>query len=287
LSKQVSKEKRETVQETVELLNKYDVVAAADLFKVSSRMLQDMRQMLRDQLTFKVVKNTLMTRSMEETKKEGREEFMNQVSGPNVFLFTNSNPFKVAMVLDKNKIKVFAKPGDKAMKDIILRQGNTGLSPGPLIGKFGALGVRTRIEAGNIWVTQDTIVARKEREINEDLADLLQRMGMREAEMSLRIKAVYEKGEIIPGEDLILNIDDYLSKLKQAASGAFQVAVQASYFTSETVTTILTKAIHQARTVALEAEWATNDTIELLIAKANSQAANLARKISEVQAKSN
>lgn len=284
MSSHIPIEKTETVQETVELLNEYDIVAAADLNKVTSAMLQDMRRQLRGRLRFKVLKNTLMRISMEQAGKESYDAFMEQVAGPNVFMFTNGNPFKVAMELDANRVRVFAKAGDLALDNIVLSAGNTGLSPGPLIGKFGVLGVRTRIEGGNIWVVQDTTVCKAGEPINEDLVDLLQRMGVRASEMGLRVKAVYERGDIIPGDALILDLDDYRSRLEQAIGGAFKVAVEAAYFTPATVPTILAKAFQQARSVALEAEWATRDTAELLIAKANSQARSLASAVGKKMA---
>ena len=279
MSSHIPSEKIETVQETVELLKEYDVIAAADLNKVSSAMLQDVRRQLRGRLRFKVLKNTLMRISMEEAGKEGYDEFIEQAAGPNVFMFTNGNPFRVAMELDANKVSVFAKAGDIAMDNIVLSAGNTGLSPGPLIGKFGVLGVRTRIEAGNIWVVQDTTACRAGEPINEDLADLLQRMGIRVSEMGLRVKTVYERGDVIPGDALILDLDDYRSRLEQAIGGAFKVAVEAAYYTPATVPTILAKAFQQARSVALESEWPTKDTIKVLIAKAHSQARTLASKV--------
>jgi large subunit ribosomal protein L10 len=284
MSSHIPPEKTETVQETVELLKEYDVIAAADLNKVTSSMLQDMRRQLRGRLRFKVLKNTLMRISMEEAGKEGYDEFIEQAAGPNVFMFTNGNPFRVAMELDANKVSVFAKAGDIAMDDIALSAGNTGLSPGPLIGKFGVLGVRTRIEAGNIWVVQDTTVCRAGEPINEELVDLLQRMGIRVSEMGLRVKTVYERGDVIPGDALILDLDDYRSRLEQAIGGAFKVAVEAAYYTPATVPTILAKAFQQARSVALESEWPTKDTIELLITKAHSQARSLASKVGKKMA---
>jgi large subunit ribosomal protein L10 len=284
MSSHIPSEKIETVQETVELLKEYDVIAAADLNKVSSAMLQDMRRQLRGRLHFKVLKNTLMRISMEKAGKEGYDEFIEQAAGPNVFMFTNGNPFRVAMELDANKVSVFAKAGDIAMDEIVLTAGNTGLSPGPLIGKFGVLGVRTRIEAGNIWVAQDTTVCRAGEPINEDLADLLQRMGIRVSEMGLRVKTVYERGDVIPGDALILDLDDYRSRLEQAIGGAFKVAVESAYYTPATVPTILAKAFKQARSVALESEWPTRDTIEALIAKAHSQARSLASNVGKKMA---
>jgi len=284
MSSHIPSEKYETVHETVELINQYEIIAAADLNKVSSAMLQDMRKQLRGRHKFKVIKNTLMRISMEEAGKEGTQEFIDTVSGPNVFLFTNGNPFKIAMELDANKVKVFAKPGDIAMNDIVMSAGNTGLSPGPLIGKFGVLGVRTRIESGNIWVAQDTTVCKKGEAISEDLADLLQRMNVRAAEMGLSIKAVYEKGDVLLGENLVLDLDEYRTQLEQAVGGAFKVAVEAAYVTPETLPSIIAKAVQQARSVAVEAEWPTAQTIELLIAKADAQAKGLASKVGKKMA---
>ncbi|MFH2111263.1 MAG: 50S ribosomal protein L10 [Candidatus Bathyarchaeota archaeon] len=286
MSSHIPQEKTETVQETVELLKGYDVIAAADLNKVNSGMLQDMRRQLRGRLEFKVLKNTLMRISMEEAGKKGGDGFMEMVSGPNVFLFTNGNPFRVAMELESNKVKVFAKAGDVALNEITISAGNTGLSPGPLIGKFGALSVRTRIEAGSIWVVQDTVVVRKGQVINDDLADLLQRMGVRASEMGLRIKAVYERGEIIPGDALILDLGAYRRNLEAAIGNALKVAVEAAYVTPVTAPTILAKAFQQARAVAVEAEWPTPDTIELLVAKANAQARSLASRVGKKMAQS-
>ena len=243
-----------------------------------------MRKQLRGRHKFKVIKNTLMRISMEEAGKEGTQEFIDTVSGPNVFLFTNGNPFKIAMELDANKVKVFAKAGDIAMNDITMQAGNTGLSPGPLIGSFGVLGVRTRIEAGNIWVAQDTVVCKKGEEIRDELADLLTRMGIRASEMGLSIKAVWEKGEVIPGEALVLDLSEYRTKLENAIGSAFKVAVEAAYVTPETAPTILSKAAQQAMAVAVEAEWPTEETIELLIAKATAEAKSLASEVGKKMA---
>ena len=284
MSSNIPSEKKQAVQEAVELINQYQIIAAADLTKVSSSMLQDMRKQLRGNHLFRVVKNTLMRIGMEQAGKEGTREFIDSISGPNVFLFTNGNPFKVAMELDANKVKVFAKADDVAMDDIMLQAGNTGLSPGPLIGKFGVLSVRTRIQAGNIWVVQDTVVRKKGEVIGEDLADLLTRMGIRASEMGLSIKAVWENGEVISGESLILDLDEYRSMLEQAIGGAFKVAIEAAYATPETAPTILAKAAQEAIAVAVEAEWPTEKTIELLIAKASAEAKSLASQVGKKMA---
>jgi large subunit ribosomal protein L10 len=165
-----------------------------------------------------------------------------------------------------------------------MQAGNTGLSPGPLIGSFGTLGVRTRIEGGNIHVAQDTVVCKKGEEISEELADLLSRMGVRASEMGLSVKAVWEKGEVILGDALILDMSEYKSKLENAIGNAFKVAVEAAYVTPETAPTILSKAAQQAMAVAVEAEWPNDETIALLIAKASAEAMSLASKVGKKMA---
>ena len=61
---QVSLEKQKLVDETAKLLGEYNIIGAADLTKVGSGMLQDMRRLLRGQVLIKGIKNTLMEKAM-------------------------------------------------------------------------------------------------------------------------------------------------------------------------------------------------------------------------------
>ena len=275
----VSEEKIRIVESTIELLKQYEIIGAADLYKVGSMMLQDLRRQLRGQIAVKCVKNTLMRIAMEKADLPGVEEFLSRIAGQNLFIFSNGNPFKLAMMLHRNKVKVFAKPGDIALSTIVIPAGNTGLSPGPILSKFGALGVRTRIEGGNIWVVNDTEVAKPGDVITPDLADILTRMGIRAAEMGLEIKAVYERGTIIPREELILDLESYRDQLTKAYADAFQVALKAAYPTPQTVPALLALAAQNARQVALEAGYAAPETVRDLLVKAHAQALALERLV--------
>ena len=280
----VSEEKLGIVDSTAELLKGYEIIGAADLNKVGSSMLQDLRKQLRGRVTVRGIKNTLMRIAMEEAGLEGSEEFMDRIKGQNIYIFSNGNPFRLAMTLHRNKVRVFAKAGDTALEEIIIPSGNTGLSPGPIISKFGTLSVRTRIESGNIWVVNDTQVAKTGDAISPDLSDLLTRLGIRASEMGLEIKAVYERGVVIPREDLILDIGAYRDRLARAWSDAFQVALKAEYATVETTATLLSLAAQKARNVALKAGYMTSETAAELIARANTQAVSLAKAVGRAQA---
>lgn len=276
---QVSEQKAAVVEKTVDLLKKYDVIAAANLYKVQSGMLMDLRKNLRGQLEIKTVKNTLMRISMEKAEKPATKEFMKAVEGQNMFLFTNGNPFKLAMDLEKSKVESFAKAGDKALKELTIPAGNTGISPGPMISKFGGLGIKTRIEAGNIWVIADTVIAEKGDVITADMADLLQRLGIKAAQSGLSLKCVYEKGMIIPGSELVLDVPSYRKQLMEAAGGAFQIALVGEYVTATTTPMLVTMAFQNAKRVAIEAGIITPETAAEIISKANAQAKSLQEKV--------
>jgi large subunit ribosomal protein L10 len=280
---QVSAEKIAIVDSTVKLLDEYKLIGAADLTKVGSGMLQDLRKQLRGQVTIKGIKNTMMRISMEKVGLQGTDGFLAQIKGQNIYIFSNGNPFRLAMTLHKNKVRVFAKAGDTALEDLVIPAGNTGLSPGPIISKFGGLSIRTRIEAGNIWVVSDTEVAKAGDEISADLADLLTRLGVRASEMGLEIKAVYEDGVVISKEELILDIGVYSERFTRAYSEAFQVALNVAYVTPVTVMPLISLAAQNVRKLALESAWVTPETGAELVARANAQALNLAKAVGRAQ----
>lgn len=276
---QVSGLKTEVVDQTVNLLKKYDVIAAANLYKVGSAMLMDLRKNLRGQIEIKAIKNTLMRISMDKAEKLGVKEFIKAVEGPNIFLFTNGNPFKLAMDLEKSKVESFAKEGDKALKELTIPAGNTGISPGPMIAKFSSIGIKTRIEGGNIWVVSDTVIADKGDIITADMADLFQRLGIKAAQSALSIKIVYENGVIIPGNKLMLDIPSYRKRLIEAYDFAFQIALKGSYVSVASAPTLLSIAFQNAKTVAVSAGYITSETGTEIIANAFAKAKSLQAKV--------
>ena len=84
-------EKQKVVDDTVKLLGEYSIIGAADLTKVGSGMLQDMRRQLRDQVLIKGIKNSLMEKAMEKAGLVGLDDFKDQIKGQNVYLFSNGN----------------------------------------------------------------------------------------------------------------------------------------------------------------------------------------------------
>ncbi len=142
-----------------------------------------------EQVHMKVIKNTLMKLAIENNEgKPELKKLVEHLQGSNVFLFTNLNPFKLALLLEKGKVKTTAKAGDMAAFDVIVPAGNTGQPPGPIISQLNAVGLPTKIESGSVWISKDTLVVRKGEVISEKLASVLSKLGIKPVEAGLSRK---------------------------------------------------------------------------------------------------
>jgi large subunit ribosomal protein L10 len=223
----------------------------------------------------RVLKNTLTKiaiEAMEETELKKLEQYL---EGSNVFLFTNLNPFKLALLLEKGKVKTTAKSGDIAAFDVVIPAGNTGQPPGPIISQLNAVGLPTRIESGSVWVSKDTLVVRKGEAINERLAAVLSKLGIKAVEAGLSMRAVFDEGLIITGDQLKLDLEGTRKSLEQSRAEAFALSLSIAYPTSETITVLLQTAQQKAFALSLNAAVPTKETIADLLRKAHAEMLSL------------
>ena len=274
--------KADKVKEVTELLSKYNAVAIASLEKVRAAQLQKLKKKLQDSAYLRVVKNSLMSRAVSEVEgKKDIKQLEEFLTGPNLYLFTNLNPFKLTILLEKSRVKASARAGDLAAFDVNVPAGNTGLPPGPIISQFTAVGLRTRIEAGSVWVSKSTTVVKKGEPISLQLSSLLSKLGIKPVEVGLSLRVVYDDGVIIPEEDLKLDIDDFKQSLQDAYQYAFNLSIEAAIPLPENIGYLIRKANQEAYSLAINAEITNKDTIKDLIRKANMEMQSLSKKLDE------
>ena len=281
LEKKVKDWKKAEVEELAKLIENYKVVALSDLYKVKTAQIQELRKRFGDEVKFRCVKNTLARFALKKVseKKPGVEKLEEYLKGSNLFIFTNISPFKLSILFEKNKINLPASAGDVAPEDIVVPEGNTGMSPGPVISELSDVGLPTKIESGSIWITRDTVVARKGEVISAKLASILSRLGIKPIKAGLTLKAAYEDGLIHPGEVLQINLDRYVEDFKEAVSFAYNLAVNAGYPTPETLPILLSKALNEARNLAIHAMVFEKETLPIVLGKAYSEGVILAKKL--------
>ena len=278
-SQQVLLQKARQVEEIKKLLSQYRVIGIASLEKVRAAQLQELKRKLEKEVVMKVFKNTLVKRAIDELGDPKLKKLEEYLTGPNIFLFTNMNPFKLSILLEKNKVRAVAKAGDKASFDVVVPAGNTGLSPGPVISQFSTVGIPTRIESGSVWVNKDTLVCRKGEVISLQLANILSKLGIKAVEIGLSLKVVYDDGYIITEEDLAVDLDEIRKSIEEAHSYAFNLSINAAIPIPENIGLLLQKAHQEAYFLAVNAAIPTKETIGDLLRKAHAEALALSQKI--------
>ncbi len=277
-SQQVLQEKSSEVEAIKDIFKEYKSVGIASLKKVRASQLQELKKSMAGKVYLRVLKNTLIKIALEEMNKAELKKLEEYLEGSNVFLFTDLNPFKLALMLERGKVKTTAKSGDIAADDVVIPASNTGQPPGPVISQLNAVGLPTKIENGSVWVSKDTLVVRRGEPINERLAGVLSKLGIKAVELGISMRAVFDNGMMITGDQLKVDIKATKQSVETSNQEAFALALSIGYATKETIKPLLQTAHQKAIALSVGAAIPTKETIADLIRKANAEATSISDK---------
>src|SRR5947209_16533526 len=133
-------------QQLQELPKKYNVIALVRMEKVRSSQLLPLRKKFKGQVEIVSIKDKIAQKALAGLKMPSIEKMVDKLVGQCVLMFTNMSPFKLNILLGKNKIMMPARAGDIASIDVIIKAGNTGITPGPILTDFKEAGVATKID---------------------------------------------------------------------------------------------------------------------------------------------
>ncbi|MEM0473787.1 MAG: 50S ribosomal protein L10 [Zestosphaera sp.] len=269
-------EKEVVVNEIKKLLSTYKTLGVVSLEGVSARELAEIKKSLSKYGVVKVLKNTIVIRALRELSLPSLEEFLNFLTGPNLFIFTNLNAFMLANLVDKVVVLRYVKPGEKAPADIYVPEGPTGIPPGPMMSVFGKLKIRTMVREGIIWIAKESKVASAGDVVSPELASLLRKLDIKAYPVKLSIKAVLDEGVVIPAEKLKLDIESFKKELLAAVQTSRIVAVETALPLPEVMPEIIVKAYMRAVNLACEIGYVTPETTHLVLRSAVSKAQTLA-----------
>ena len=274
-SQQILQAKNNEVEEIKTILKSYNAIGIASLKKVRSSQLQELKKKLSGKVSMKVFKNNLLKFALDSLNDNDLNKIEDYISGSNIYLFTNLNPFKLALLLEKGKIKTIAKTGDKAAMDITVPEGNTGQPPGPIISLLNSAGLPTRIQSGSVWISKDTFVAKKGDVINERVSGVLAKLGIKAVELGLAMRAVLDNGLMIPGDALNIDLEETKNNLITSYNEAFALSLEIAYPTSENTVILLQTAHQKAFILSLNAAIPNQTNIADLIKKAHTEMLSL------------
>ena len=272
------KKKAQMYQQMQELPKKYSVLALVRMEKVRASQLLPLRKKLQGEVEIFSVKDKVARLALEKTGVTGIDKFVEKLEGQCLFMFTNMSPFKLNVLLGKNKVMLFARGGDTASMDVIIPPKNTGIAPGPMLTDFKENGIATKIDQGTIWIMKETIPVKKGESISEKLAGLLAKLDIKAIEAGIVLNAALEEGLVYQQEEMIIDVEKFRNDLAQAHQRAISLSIEAAYITADNIEQILSKAAQSARSVSTEAGYLTEDTKEQVLQKAHGQAQGVASK---------
>lgn len=272
VAKTYSKKKVQMYNNLLELTKQYKIIALIKMEKVRATQLMQVRKNFRDRLKIMMTKNSVAKKALQTVDIKGMDKIMEALDGQRAFMFTNMDPFKLSLTLDKSKIYLPAKGGDVATDEIVIPAGNTGIPPGPVLSEFKEAKVATKIDAGSIAVSEDTVVATPGDVISHKLAALLSKLNVKPIKAGMSIYLALQDGVFYSNEDLRIDVDEARQELLASFNSALALAVDASYVAKESIEHLLRKAFSNARSLSINAGYVTPDTVKDTLASANVKA---------------
>lgn len=272
------KRKAQMYQQLIEIPKKYKVVALVKINKVRASQILPLRKALKGEVEFVCVKDKIAKKALEKLNIAGIKGISDELTGQCLFIFTNMSPFKLNVLLAKNKIMMAARGGDVASVDIVVPAKNTGIAPGPMLTEFKEAGIPTKIDQGTIWIQKDTTPVKKGEIINEKLAALLGKLDIKPVEAGISLYTALEEGLKYSAEEMIVDVEKIRNTFAQFHQEAVSLSIEAAYVTKENINQILSKASQSARSLSIESGFMTDETKEQILQKAHGQAQSLASK---------
>jgi large subunit ribosomal protein L10 len=272
------KRKAQMYQQLLEVPKKYKVIAIVKINKVRASQILPLRKALKGDVEFVCVKDRVAQKALEKLNIVGIKGISEELTGQCLFLFTNMSPFKLNVLLSKNKIMMAARGGDIASVDIVVPAKNTGIAPGPMLTEFKEAGIPTKIDQGTIWIQKDTTPVKKGETINEKLAALLGKLDIKPVEAGISLYTALEEGLKYAAEEMVVDVAKVRNAFTQFHQEAVSLSIEAAYVTAENINQILSKAAQSACSVSVESGFMTDETKEQILQKAHSQAKSVSTK---------
>ncbi len=270
------KRKTQMYQQLQELPKQYKVLAIVKMTKVRASQILPLRKKLKGEVEFVSIKDKIAQKALEKVDTPGIKEMIGELTGQCLFMFTNMSPFKLNVLLAKNKIMLAARGGDISSIDIVVPEKNTGIAPGPMLTEFKEAKIPTKIDQGTIWISKETTPVKKGGVINQKLAALLGKLDIKPVEAGIALYSAIEDGLKYSQDELVIDVEKIREEFAQAHQQAVSLSIEAAYVTPENIGQILSKAAQSARSVSIESGFMTDDTKEQILQKADSQAKALA-----------
>ena len=245
--------------------------------KVRATQLLPLRKKFKGEVEILSIKDKVAKKALEGLDIPGIKKLAEKLVGQCLFMFTNMTPFKLNVILGKNKVMLPARGGDTASKDVLIKAKNTGIPPGPILTDFKEAKIPTKIDQGTIWIMKDTVAVKKGEVISEKLATLLGKLDVKPVEAGISLYSALEDGHVFEKDELVVDIEKYRRDFLKAYQEAASLSIESAYVAPDNIKQILARAARSSHSVATKSGYLTDDNRLEILQRANASAHALVR----------
>ena len=278
--KNLTREQKEEIVDDFEgMIDEYSVIGLLDMNNLPSKQLQQIKKEMKDFAVVRMSRKTLMDIALEDSDKDGIDALETNEAVQPAFIFSKKDPFQLYSLIQANQTSAAADGGEIAPNDIEIPEGDTGIGPGPMLGKLQGAGAQVQVDDGSIHVQNPAVIVEAGDEITADDAEILNQLGIEPLQIGLDLVIAYSDGEVFTSEELDIDTEAYRQDIESAATAGFNLAVNAGVVNETTAPAIISEAVQKAKNVAISEGLPEEETIEEAVSYAASAAESVDSEI--------
>lgn len=256
-------EKIRSFREIKNIMKKYKTIAIVDMLKMPGRELHNIREMLKEKAKIKMLPKTFLLSVLPfQLSKYAKKAHVPAI------ILSNDDPFRLFRFLKENRVSAKAKPNDIATNDILINPMPTPLQPGPAITKLQNVGLKTAIEGGKVVIKEGKVVTKKGEKITQDVAEVLNMLGIEPLKIGLNIVAAYHHDIIYEKDVLDIDETEYVNNLHECINNMIKISLKVHYSVPETIKIMLINALRDCLSICINSNVYEKDFIKEHIKKA-------------------
>jgi large subunit ribosomal protein L10 len=240
--RKVPERKLKNMKEIKEFFNSNNTLMLISTKNLPDKQLQTIKKTIRGKAVIKFYKKSTLMKALEENQKI--KELENDIEENTAVVFSQEDPFKLALMFSENKNPVKAKAGQIIQEDIFVEPGPTEFVPGPIISELNNAKIKFGIENGKISIKARSAIAKKGEKVTLEKASIMDKLDLKPFYVGLSSISAYDKNSDQIYKNLNFSKEEIINNLKEFSRKALNFAIHISYYCKETISVLISKAVN-------------------------------------------
>lgn len=182
------------------------------------------------------------------------EKLVGLLKGNTGIIFTNGDLPDIKKVIDKHIRGAAARVGSLAPNDVWIRMGPTGLDP-KQTGFFQSLQIQTKIVKTQIEIVADKQIIFGGEKIEQSHVALLEKLKIRPFSYKMKVKQIYDKGQILKAEILDINDEDIIKAFQKTITNIASISLASGYVTKPAIPHLVANSFKNLAAVSFATDY--------------------------------